>query len=82
MRELDLEIPLKPGAVPPNRRLYKVAPQHLPELNHQIRVLLDAGIIRKSVSQYGSPVLFAPKKDSKLRLCVDYLALNLQTVRD
>jgi hypothetical protein len=33
----------------------------LPELNRQIRVLLDAGIIRKSVSQYGAPVLFAPK---------------------
>ena len=82
MRELDLEIPLKPGAVPPISRPYKVAPQHLPELNRQIRVLLDAGIIRKSVSQYGAPVLFAPKKDGKLRLCVDYRALNLQTVRD
>ena len=64
--------------MPTNRRLYKVDPQHLPELNRQIRVLLDAGIIRKTISQQydGSPVLFAPtgtgKKGSKLRLCVDY----------
>ena len=61
-RELDLEINLRPGSVPPNRRPYRVATQHVPELNRQIQVLLDAGIIRKSLSQYGSLVLFAPKK--------------------
>ena len=81
-RLLDLEINLKPGSVPPNRRPYKVAPQHVPELQRQIEVLLQAGIIRPSLSQYGAPVLFAPKKDGRLRLCVDYRALNLQTIRD
>lgn len=81
-RLLDLEINLKPGAVPPNRRPYKVAPQHVAELQRQIGVLLDAGIIRRSLSQYGAPVLFAPKKDGRLRLCVDYRALNSQTIRD
>ena len=29
-----------------------------------------------------SPVLFAPKKDGKLRLCIDYHRLNQQTERD
>ena len=81
-RLLDLEINLKPGLTPPHRRPYKVAPQHVPELQRQLDVLLQAGIIRRSLSQYGAPVLFAPKKDGKLRLCVDYRALNLQTVRD
>ena len=54
----------------------------MPELQRQIEVLLQAGIIRPSLSQYGAPVLFAPKKDGRLRLCVDYRALNLQTIRD
>ena len=49
-------------------RPYPVAPQHLPELNRQITVLERAGIICRSKSLYGAPVLFAPKKDGKLRL--------------
>ena len=52
------------------------------ELDQQIKVLLDAGIICSSASAYGAPVLFAPKADGKLRLCVDYRALNAKTVRD
>ena len=81
-RAFDVTIPEKPGAVPPARRPYPVAPHHVPELERQIRVLLDAGIIRPSMSQYSAPVLFAPKKDGKLRLCVDYRMLNSQTMRD
>ena len=53
----DVTIPEKPGAVPPARRPYPVAPHHVPELERQIRVLLDAGIIRPSASQYSAPVL-------------------------
>ena len=34
------------------------------------------------MSEYAAPVLFAPKKDGKLRLCIDYRLLNQQTVRD
>ena len=35
-----------------------------------------------ALSLYGAPVLFAPKKDGKLRLCIDYRKLNRQTLRD
>lgn len=81
-RQLDLDITEIPGARPVSRRPYPVAPHHLPELDRQISVLLEAGIIRRSVSSYAAPVLFAPKKDGKLRLCTDYRLLNQQTVRD
>ena len=43
---------------------------------------LDAGLIRRSRSEYSAPVLFTPKKDGKLRMVVDYRMLNAQTVRD
>eukprot|EP00961_Rhodomonas_salina_P178647 2409776-Rhodomonas_salina.1 len=44
--------------------------------------MIEAGIIPPSYSPYGAPVLFAPKKDGGLRLCLDYRALNAQTVKD
>ena len=81
-RQLDLDITEVPGARPVARRPYPVAPHLLPELDRQISALLSAGIIRHSVSPYAAPVLFAPKKDGKLRLCTDYRMLNRQTVRD
>jgi len=70
------------GVRPVAGRPYPVSPQHLPELERQIAALLKVGIIQRSVSLYTSPVLFAPKKDGKLRLCIDYWQLNRQTLRD
>ena len=81
-RTLDLDVTLYPGTAPIARRPYPVAAHHQTELQRQENVLLDAGIIRHSVSAFAAPVLFAPKKDGKLRLCIDYRLLNAQTVRD
>lgn len=81
-RVLDLDVTLLPGTAPIARRPYPVAAHHQAELRRQEQVLLDAGIIRHSVSAFAAPVLFAPKKDGKLRLCIDYRLLNAQTVRD
>ena len=61
---------------------YPVAPHHQPELDCQVQALLDAGLIRRSRSEYSAPVLFTPNKDSKLIMVVDYRMLNAQTVRD
>eukprot|EP00961_Rhodomonas_salina_P192198 2593502-Rhodomonas_salina.1 len=44
--------------------------------------MIKAGMIQPSNSPYGAPVLFTPKKDGGLRLCIDYRALNAQTVKD
>jgi hypothetical protein len=82
VRPFDVPIVERPGSVPPARRPYPVAPHHQPELDRQVQALLDAGLIRRSRSEYSAPVLFTPKKDGKLRMVVDYRMLNAQTVRD
>jgi hypothetical protein len=43
---------------------------------------LAKGFIKPSTSPIGSLVLFVPKKDSSLQLCVDYRALNNITIKD
>jgi hypothetical protein len=79
---IDLDITLRQDAEPIARRAYPVAAHHLPELDRQIQLLLNTGMICPSFSDYAAPILFTPKKDGKLRLVCDYRALNAQTVRD
>ncbi len=43
---------------------------------------LVRGYIRPLTSLVGTPVIFVPKKDRKLRLCIDYHKLNTITVKD
>ena len=43
---------------------------------------MDQGVIRESSSPYASPVVLVRKSDGKLRLCVDYRALNAKTHKD
>jgi hypothetical protein len=55
-------------------------------VDHQIPLKPDMplkdGKIKSSTSPYGAPVLFVKKKDGKLRMCIDYRALNSQTIQN
>ena len=75
-RQLDHKIELVPGAEPPHRAPYRMSPQGLDELKKQLKDLTEKGYIQPSVSPFGAPVLFVPKKDGGVRMCVDYRALN------
>jgi len=71
-RRYDMDIPQRPGSQLVASRPYSVAPHLKAELWRQIESLVKAGIIRESNTFYSSPALFAPKKDGKLQLCIDY----------
>ena len=81
-RTVEFEIKTEEGATPPNKPPYRLSPKEHEELQAQIDDLLAQGHIRPSTSPYGAPVLFVPKKDGRWRMCVDYRALNRQTIRD
>ncbi|XP_070010054.1 uncharacterized protein [Nicotiana sylvestris] len=53
----------------------------LKELKKQLQELLDKGFIRPSVSSWGALVLFVKKKDSFMRMCIDYRQLNKVIVK-
>jgi hypothetical protein len=61
---------------PPKRRLYPLDNTELVELKNQIRELLETNRIEPSNGPYGAPILFAKKKDGRLRMCIDYRLLN------
>ena len=75
-REVEIGIREMEGATPPTRPPYRLSPAEQAELEEQIQDLLTSGFIRPSVSPYGAPILFVPKKDGRWRMCIDYRALN------
>ena len=71
------------GKDPPRKKLYPLDIVEQAALKEQLDVLLKSGRIVHSSSPYGAPILFAKKKDSnKLRMCIDYRALNQNMVLD
>ena len=44
--------------------------------------MLYKGWIRYSISPAGAPILFVPKNNGSLRLCIDYRGLNNITVKN
>ncbi|CAI7882601.1 unnamed protein product [Closterium sp. NIES-53] len=81
-RTHEHEIVEEPGAKPVSRAPYRLSPTELANMKKQIEYLLDRQLIRPSTSPYGAPVLFTRKPDGSLRMCIDYRALNKQTVKN
>jgi hypothetical protein len=44
--------------------------------------MLAEGKITESDANMGAPIIFVPKRNGKLRLCVDYRGLNAVTIKD
>ena len=81
-REIEFAIDVVPSATPTSITPYRMAPVELKELKFQLQELLKKRFIRPSVSPWGAPVLFVKKKDSTLRLCINYRQLNKMTMKN
>ncbi len=79
-------IPLKEEAWSniPFRRAHRMGIKESEACLKQIQELLEKGYIRTSTSSFGSPVMMVPKphQPDKLRMVIDYRALNKLTMRN
>ncbi|GJP77841.1 hypothetical protein CLOP_g8177, partial [Closterium sp. NIES-67] len=60
--------------------LHRLSPTKLADMKKQIEYLIIKGPIHPSTAPYGALVLFTPKPDGSLRMCIDCRALNKQTI--
>jgi len=74
------EIDLKDEATPPRGPIYPMSAYHLEELNKYLHKMIAEGKIVHSKSPAGGQILFVPKPDGRLPLCMDCRPLNKLTI--
>ena len=80
-RESEHKIEVEKDAKP-FRPMIRMSQAELEEARKQIAEYMEKSLVRDSKSPYSAPVIFVRKKEGDLRMCIDYRALNKQTVKD
>ena len=80
-RSHDHQIPLHAIARPTTMRPYRYPYYQKEEIEKLVQEMLKNGIIQNSQSPYSSPVLLVRKADGSWRMCIDYRALNKDTIK-
>lgn len=75
-------IDLLPSALLPSSRLYSLTRSERDAMERYITESLAAGLICPSSSPVAAGFFFVAKKDTSLRLCIDYRGLNRITVKN
>ena len=78
--KLTHKIETFPGAKPVHMRFYRQDPIKKAEIEKQTNEMLDANLIKRSTSEWNSPVVLVKKKDGSWRFAVDYRKLNQVTI--
>ena len=68
---------------PVNKQSYPIPLAFKEKFNIELKKMLDLGIIEKSNSEYASPCIIVPKKNSEnIRVVIDFRSLNNKLVKD
>ena len=71
-RKINFRIYLVDNAKPVALPVRHMAPRERRELSKQVGELLEKGFTRRSIYEWGAPVVFTTKADGSLRLCVEH----------
>ena len=82
IRGHEHQIQLQEGAQAICQRPYRYPFYQKNEIEKIVQELLSAGSIRRSCSPFASLVLLVRKADGSWRMCIDYRALNQDTIKD
>lgn len=63
-------------------RPYRLSHHEREKVRGMVGEMLDAGVVKESISEYASPILLVRKKDGSMRMCVDYRMLNSVTIKE
>jgi hypothetical protein len=80
--DFDHAIDIEEGRKIPNLPIYNLSRRELDILREYLDTAQEKGWIRPSKSPAGAPILFVPKADGTMRLCVDYRGLNKVTIKN
>jgi len=76
IRATEHAIVTLPNALPIRAQPYRTGPFKRQIISDQINKMLKRNVIAPSHSAWASPVVIVPKKNGKVRFCVDYRRLN------
>ncbi|GAU31576.1 hypothetical protein TSUD_53990 [Trifolium subterraneum] len=80
---VEHHLPLKPECSPVKQKLRRTHPDMALKIKEEVQKQIDAGfLITSEYPQWLANIVPVPKKDGKVRMCVDYRDLNRASPKD
>ena len=80
---VEHKLPLKPECPPVKQKLRRTHPDMAVKIKEEVLKQIDAGFLATSVyPEWIANIVPVPKKDGKVRMCVDYRDLNRASPKD
>ena len=80
---VEHQLPMRPECKPVQQKLKRVKSEMLLKIKQEVKKQLDAGFLEVAkYPEWVANIVPVPKKDGKVRMCVDYRDLNRASPKD